>query len=296
MPDIFMDSLFIVTKDGSKEGPFTRQELKRRLVTGEVTYSTLVWSPGMSSWDHVGNLLFRSGATSSLNTASSSSPSALPPPLPNEQLTPPPFFVCPPNEQAAHLGVSETDLFYIFAPGKNQEGPYTKYQIQEGMNNGSYPEGTAIRKEGIEGWEPLHAYFSNNFRSISSMDYYSVAQSLTACLRRYTRLRGRASRSEFSWFFLCYVLVWICVCCLPDLAMAYHYYNMADCLFKITMFALVAALVPMLSVTVRRLHDIGLSGFLVIFPIILQPLLFLMMVPAADAPNIYGVGPDKPDD
>ena len=250
----------------------------------------------MSSWDRVGNLLFRTVAAPTPNPAPAPSQSVSPPPLPNGQQPFSPFFAGSADEQAAHLGVGEIDRFYISVPGKKQEGPYTKHQIQKGMNKGFYPKGTAIRKENLSGWEPLSAYFTEGFTSVSSMGYYSMSQSLAACLRRYVRLRGRASRSEFCWFFLFYVMAWICLCFLPELAMEYHAYSMADCLFKITMFVMVAMCLPMMSVTVRRLHDIGLSGFIVIFAIILQPLLFFIMVPAADAPNTYGTGPDKPDD
>lgn len=74
----------------------------------------------------------------------------------------------------------------------------------------------------------------------------NFGQAISNCLSQYATFSGRASRSEFWWFFLFQVLVQIAAATLGN-----------------TVAALISLglLLPALAVGARRLHDIGRSGW-----------------------------------
>lgn len=74
----------------------------------------------------------------------------------------------------------------------------------------------------------------------------NFGQAISSCLSQYATFSGRASRSEFWWFFLFQVLVQIAAATLGN-----------------TVAALISLvlLLPALAVGARRLHDIGRSGW-----------------------------------
>ena len=102
-------------------------------------------------------------------------------------------------------------------------------------------------------------------------------EAVKTCLSRYATVRGRATRSEFWWFTLFEFIVFFVA------AMINEYVAYA---------AVVALLLPNLAVGVRRLHDIGKSGwFLLIgFIPVLGPLLLLWwyVQPSDVGANVYG--------
>ncbi len=68
--------------------------------------------------------------------------------------------------------------------------------------------------------------------------------SIKTCFSKYVDFSGKASRSEFWWFFLFCLII--------------------DCILCATVFASFLSLVlllPQLAVGARRLHDIGKSGW-----------------------------------
>ena len=71
-------------------------------------------------------------------------------------------------------------------------------------------------------------------------------QAIKSCLGQYATFTGRASRSEFWWFFLFQVLVMAATGMLGDV---------------INGIASLALLLPALAVGARRLHDIGRTGW-----------------------------------
>jgi uncharacterized membrane protein YhaH (DUF805 family) len=86
----------------------------------------------------------------------------------------------------------------------------------------------------------------------------SFAESIRSCLRKYATFSGRARRSEFWWFHLFYGL------CMIVTAMLMIATNSA-----VPAILILGLIVPVLAVTVRRLHDSGRSGgwiFLVLIP------------------------------
>ncbi|HLO77944.1 MAG TPA: DUF805 domain-containing protein [Magnetospirillum sp.] len=80
------------------------------------------------------------------------------------------------------------------------------------------------------------------------MDFVTAVKS---CLSKYASFKGRAPRSEYWFFYLFWMLVYI-VAMIVDGVLGF------PILTLVSMFGL---LVPMLAVSVRRLHDTDRSGW-----------------------------------
>ncbi len=105
---------------------------------------------------------------------------------------------------------------------------------------------------------------------------------IARCFARYAMFEGRARRSEFWWFMLLYggsaVIAGTALALSPVLA--------------VLAIAMVAALTPpALAVAVRRLHDIGVAGWVLILlvPLVGQLALLIWLVrPGLPRINRYG--------
>jgi uncharacterized membrane protein YhaH (DUF805 family) len=112
------------------------------------------------------------------------------------------------------------------------------------------------------------------------MDFVSsIKRNMTTAA--YAQFEGRASRSEYWWFYLFTVLVSAAADSLGGTVG-----NLASLFF----------LLPGLALVARRLHDTGRSGwwFLLIFTIIGIPVVLYWLVKDSDAgANKYGEGPAR---
>lgn len=86
------------------------------------------------------------------------------------------------------------------------------------------------------------------------------SESISTCFSKYATFKGRASRSEYWWFFLFVVIIsWAL-----DVGLNLQVLNnrdSSDSASLISGFVNLILLVPCLSVGSRRLHDIGRSGW-----------------------------------
>ena len=142
----------------------------------------------------------------------------------------------------------------------------------------------------------------------------TFSQSVRTCLRdKYITFSGRASRSEFWWFNLFYWLVLIVlggiilalISATGSFANGSGFSGGAIFLFVILAIVFVALFLPVLSVTIRRMHDRDISGWwylLVLFGgnipyigvVISIGFLVLMALRGTDGPNRFGPDPLKP--
>ncbi|MDR1054200.1 MAG: DUF805 domain-containing protein [Planctomycetaceae bacterium] len=115
--------------------------------------------------------------------------------------------------------------------------------------------------------------------------------------QKYSLSKGRARRKEFWWFFLCYwsfiVNIWVFAAQLNDV-------SEIECTWLLSLFVwifTVVTLVPYINLCIRRMHDIGQSGWLVLinsFPMI-GPFIFLILcaINSQKGTNQYGPNPKE---
>jgi len=101
-------------------------------------------------------------------------------------------------------------------------------------------------------------------------------------LKKYAVFSGRARRMEYWMFTLFYILIYFA------LLIGLGFVAGAKIAGTIVMIYGLAMFVPSLAVAVRRMHDIGRSGWWILLPIV--NLIFLCMDSQADE-NEYGANP-----
>ena len=106
-------------------------------------------------------------------------------------------------------------------------------------------------------------------------------------MNNYANWDTRASRSEYWWFYLFTTIVTI-ITTMIDVAVFGVPFEMYGPVYVIGVLAL---FLPSICVLVRRLHDLGKSGWwnLLVFTIIgIIPLLIFMVMEGEEHPNQYG--------
>lgn len=93
--------------------------------------------------------------------------------------------------------------------------------------------------------------------------------------KRYAQFSGRTSRPGYWYFFLFNVLIGIVLIVLDNSQTVYNIYSLA-------------ILIPSIAVGVRRMHDVGKSGWYLIIPIYN---LILAATAGQEGPNEYGPDP-----
>ncbi|MGO6681312.1 DUF805 domain-containing protein [Rhizobium leguminosarum] len=132
----------------------------------------------------------------------------------------------------------------------------------------------------------------------------------TVLKQKYATFSGRASRSEYWWFVLFYVLALFALI-IPSFILAFatsgggapspvHYTVVIWMLFTLAIF------LPLTSLQVRRFHDRNISGwwYLALFILSFIPYGILVtapvtivvsMLPGTEGPNKFGVDPLRPE-
>jgi uncharacterized membrane protein YhaH (DUF805 family) len=117
------------------------------------------------------------------------------------------------------------------------------------------------------------------------MDWY------IAVLKKYAVFTGRSRRKELWMFFLCHSFIIIFL--FPIDAMSNEFFTL-DLPIFITIYVL-ATLLPNLGVQVRRLHDIGITGWLILIGLIpyvgVLVLLIAYMTDSEPGENKFGPNP-----
>lgn len=96
----------------------------------------------------------------------------------------------------------------------------------------------------------------------------NMGDAITTCFKKYATFRGRASRSEYWYFFLSYFIVEI----------------FTSRMGAIGLLIDLGLWIPLAAAAIRRLHDAGKSGWWIILPLV--NLVFLTY-PTKDEGNRY---------
>lgn len=116
-------------------------------------------------------------------------------------------------------------------------------------------------------------------------------EAVQSCLRQYVGFSGRARRSEYWWFFLFVVIVSAVASVLDALLGTVSDDTNLGVIGTIVGLALV---LPIIAVSVRRLHDTSRSGWwylLVLIPIVGSIILIVFYCLDSHGDNQYGPSP-----
>ena len=97
--------------------------------------------------------------------------------------------------------------------------------------------------------------------------------SIKTCFKKYIDFNGRASRSEFWYFTLLLVFAYFGLLIIVNYWNdSNFFYELSDSLYNSINYLIygmfyglpIICLIPFVSVTIRRIHDIGQSGFVIL--------------------------------
>jgi len=135
----------------------------------------------------------------------------------------------------------------------------------------------------------------------------SFSQAIAYCFQNYAKFNGRASRSEFWFFYLFNILVVGIPATIGSVVMASTSTTSADgvttelgaggviglIILLLAGLVSIGLIIPNLAVAARRLHDRGTSGWLLLLGLVpcgsLVLLIFWLL--ESQGPNSYGEGP-----
>lgn len=138
----------------------------------------------------------------------------------------------------------------------------------------------------------------------------SFIESVTTCFQKFVTISGRASRAEYWWYMLFYVLCEIPIVALLAVYIGVKANSSADGGFPIIPVVMVTLLIcvilfilgiPLLTATIRRLHDTDRDGmwFFIQFIPYIGSIIFLvfMCLPSTPGENRFGQNPygEQPD-
>jgi len=113
-----------------------------------------------------------------------------------------------------------------------------------------------------------------------------MQKSIKICFKKYANFNGRASRSEYWWFQLFYIIVAFVAVIFDSM-----YIDNSQTMGPLELVTTLALLLPALAVTARRLHDVGRSGWwMLIFITVIGmiPLLIWYISVGTKSKNKYG--------
>ena len=97
--------------------------------------------------------------------------------------------------------------------------------------------------------------------------------SIKTCFKKYIDFKGRASRSEYWFFIWFFILLWVGLLFVGEYWDESNlFYELSDSLYNTLNYLIIGliygfpliCLIPLISVTIRRIHDIGQSGFVIL--------------------------------
>ena len=152
-------------------------------------------------------------------------------------------------------------IYYIMYQG-NVTGPMTKEQVKAY----NVTQDTMVSANGGD-WRPLYTYpelmeerCNSGVSLVRFQRQLSFSEAINICFKKYACFHGRASRSEYWWWTLFQIIISMGINIVtfdpsPSDLDQYLLENPWTCLISIALF------LPSLGVSVRRLHDIGKSGW-----------------------------------
>lgn len=129
----------------------------------------------------------------------------------------------------------------------------------------------SIKQNILKSIEKFQNTYTSNYKTETSNNgKVDFGKAITLYFKNYANFEGRASKSEYWWAFL---------------------FNLIISFLPLYLISLIAFIVPSVSITVRRLHDIGKSGrwcLIGLIPIVGTIILIMWLIKDSDTDNQWG--------
>ena len=114
----------------------------------------------------------------------------------------------------------------------------------------------------------------------------TFTDSIKTCLNKYATFSGRASRSEYWWFYLFFILLYVGLAILSVVVSEIFSFGM--------ILVLLGLLLPSIAASIRRLHDVDKSGWwmlISIVPLFGLILIYFLSAEGSSGDNQFGPAP-----
>ena len=234
---------YFIANNGQQSGPFELQDL----VANGLTPNSLVWCDGMAGWQQ---------ATSVPEVAQ-----LLMPQQPQYQEQP---YQQPPYQQQYQQQPYQQPPYQQ----QYQQQPYQQPPYQQQYQQQPYQQ-QPYQQQPYQQQYQQQPYQQQPYSANATMGF---GEAIKVCFNKYADFSGRASRTEFWWFYLFTFLVSLITC------------GVACLVF----------LIPQYAVGARRLHDTGRSGWLQLLglvPFVGLILIYWWVLEGDQGTNQYGGKP-----
>lgn len=262
-----MKEYYITLDDGSQAGPYEETDLRAMIQQGHLPGDTYCWTEGMSEWRPANQIFTLAHRSASQRTAAQ----------PKKKIK----------------------TYFVVRGDGMQLGPLSMSQIKKQVYERTLEPDCLFRGEDEEEWRELWRCVELRLRT-----KWNFFNSICSCYNRTFTYSGRASRGEYGWFMLYSIvmvlIMWVVFVGILMWLATSQIFDEVETTPMVAGWLFVAVLVmvvvlPALAVTVRRFHDMGKSGLLVLLGFvpgvnviwgIISPIWLLFG--ASDGPNQYG--------
>lgn len=179
-------------------------------------------------------------------------------------------------------------------------GTHVEFQPDAGYARGVFPvrpqyDGTSVEPASVPPQPSVRSVSGGEGQSLGLMSYF-----WRAIVANYANFRGRARRKEYWGFYLFWVIVFVVLLVAGvtmDEALGHFVAGESPPIVTLGLVGpfILATLVPSIAVTVRRIHDLGLSGWfylLILLPYVGGLIIFVFaLIPSQAHENKWGPVP-----
>lgn len=171
--------------------------------------------------------------------------------------------------------------YFVTEPGTSPHGPYDETMVKRAFEHGMYPPGTKVWWEGCVDWTPVESVFgkaeanevppphapapssseaphSPHHRPVNAVAGWDVINAFISNMKRYAHFGGRSCKSEYWYFTLAQVIIFI-----PLAFLELSHEAQIPTYFGTPLTTIVmtfALLLPNIAVCYRRAQDAGYKG------------------------------------
>lgn len=160
--------------------------------------------------------------------------------------------------------------YQISVDGVSQQGPLDEETLRDRYSQGEYLPATLVWTEGMSDWKPISEVFPDVYAASpkpkARCPYGNPFSALWHMFKHYADFKGRATRKEFWMAWLgCWIVAFV-ILFIGIIIDAVCFERSDDFVVCLTLRRLwgMATLVPSIAISVRRLHDVGRSAWLVV--------------------------------